>query len=887
MKRTLSLLMTVVLLVLAVVAAVPSAFASAVDLAASAYSLAAPSFKVERGAKGILVTWNADSGVDHYRVYHKTADGWSKVADNIKVGYYFDTSVVKGKSYTFTVRGLNSSDSFVTDFNRNGVSVTFTPDPDKYLLGDTDMDGMVTVMDSTHIQRKLAELKTDEYKYINYLGDSDNDGLNITDATRIQRYIAQIPIPYPVGGKLLGLSGAPTEAPTQAPTEVVVDAPKSVSVTEGSSGKKEYAEVVKYGYCTNLMNSGAWINAGDTPTSFWKSQVENDQWVSTRLEQLGNGKVRFYFNPVAKDKVTSIITVVRWGEGDKDFSRVDATGDALKLGYCDHQLPVVSTTNPSIKVSWGESSNADSYEVRALDAKGNAVFSVVRTGSTSATVTLNTADAGTYSVEVKAVKGNRSATAKGTFSLNTEFITETEGSTVKVPVIFRNTRFVCNKCGRNVFGEVRYHISPIDSTELREKYADSLYTYKYNPKAGKNNGWVASWSGDPDVMVTSGYYDFGDYYWHPVWTSNPDLMVNHLVDESLDACMPSFFSLAELEAKIRNCGDQDYINLGTDYWLNRSMSNFHAAIEGCSSAYHTEDCITISGLQEIVIPATGYTRVSLGTNQPYEPLTEPPTEPSTETPVEELRLGALTGLNCKVISSGVGKYEQLTGYGFRFKDAEINQWQSAMFNVKKDGLSNTAFGMECSIEYSTNNGRYDGEVLFTLKMDPDFVDKHIKKSGDLIIVIDNGSDTVWYPAPMTYAGGTKNEVVYRRIKLNDKSEPYPQISLSWNKVPNADSYSVFVMGGTVDVNNLRNLMVYSTDVKTTSFSFTLNEHYASRFYVGDVGRPWYDNTFIIYVTATRGKQSVSTSKTFTFSEVIRPYNADDPYIYTDRVVEWK
>ena len=53
MKRTLSLLMTVVLLVLAVVAAVPSAFASAVDLADSAYSLATPSFKVERGAKGI------------------------------------------------------------------------------------------------------------------------------------------------------------------------------------------------------------------------------------------------------------------------------------------------------------------------------------------------------------------------------------------------------------------------------------------------------------------------------------------------------------------------------------------------------------------------------------------------------------------------------------------------------------------------------------------------------------------------------------------------------------------------------------------------------------------------------------------------------------------
>lgn len=730
MKRIISLLMTVVLLVLAVVAAVPSAFASAVEVADSGYSLAAPSFKVERGAKGILVTWNADSGVDHYRVYHKTADGWSKVADNIKVGYYFDTSVVKGKAYTFTVRGLNSSDSFVTDFNRNGVSVTFTPNSDKYLLGDTDMDGMVTVMDSTHIQRKLAELKTDEYKYINYLGDSDNDGLNITDATRIQRYIAQIPIPYPVGGKLLGLSGAPTEAPTEKPTEVVVDAPSEVKVVEGSSGKKVYEKVSKYGIKTNLNSSTDTriIDVNSHEDFVWKSFVTGETYIDSYIEYLANGKVRIHYTPYSPDKITKM---EGWfcGESGTWYS-FDIPVSTLKngSGYYDYQMPEVTSqsSNPSIKVSWGESSNADSYEVRALDAKGNAVSSVVRTGSTSATVTLNTADAGTYNVEVKAVKGNKSATAKGTFSLNTEFITETEGSTIKVPVIFRNTRFVCNKCGRDVFGEVRYHISPIDSTELREKYADSLYTYKYNPKAGKNNGWVASWSGDPDVMVTSGYYDFGDYYWHPVWTSNPDLMVNHLVDESLDACMPSFFSLAELEAKIRNCGDQDYINLGTDYWLNRSMSNFHAAIEGCSSAYHTEDCITISGLQEIVIPATGYTRVSLGTNQPYEPPTEPPTEPSTETPVEELRLGALTGLNCKVISSGVGKYEQLTGYGFRFKDAEINQWQSAMFNVKKDGLSNTAFGMECSIEYSTNNGRYDGEVLFTLKMDPDFVDKHIK-----------------------------------------------------------------------------------------------------------------------------------------------------------------
>lgn len=627
MKRTLSLLMTVVLLALAVVAVVPSAFASSADVAASAYSLATPSFKVERGAKGVLVTWNADSGVDHYRVYHKAASGWTKIADNIKVGYYFDTSVVKGNSYTFTVRGLDNSNSFVTDFNRDGVTVAFTPDPNKYLLGDTDTDGTVTIMDSTHIQRKLAELKTDEYKYIDYLGDSDNDGLNITDATRIQRYNADIPIPYPVGGKLLGLSGAaeapteaptvkPTEAPVVKPTEAPLSAPSRVSVSMASEGKKEYAKVVKYGYCTNLMNSGVWTNVGDTPTSFWKSQVENDLWVSTSLEPLKDGKVRFYFNPVAPDKVTSIITVVRWGEGTNDFSRVDVSGDDLKRGYCDHQLPEVSTINPSIKVSWGSSSNADGYEVRAFDAKGNAVSSVVRAGknATSATITLNTADAGSYTAEVKAVRGTQSKSATTSFSLKSEFITESEGSTIKVPVVFKNARFVCNRCGRNVGGRVKDFIIPIDSTEVRERYADSLYTYKYKPTAGKDNAWVAAWSGDPDITLTAGYYDLGDFYWHPQVSDDPDYKINYIFEDSLERpiSMASKFSLAELEEKINNCGNQNDIDAGSEYWLNRQMSTFHRDIEGCTSAYHEEDCVSISGLQEIVIPATGYTKVVLG-----------------------------------------------------------------------------------------------------------------------------------------------------------------------------------------------------------------------------------------------------------------------------------
>ena len=598
--------------------------------------------KIQNVESGVQLTYNKPNGTSKIRVFRKMeGTGWKKLADTTATTYT-DKTAVNGTPYIYTVRCVSSDGKvFESGYKTAGWSITrlwlATPSvtslsvnsngginirwskvsncPYYRLFYRTNGSGWKRIADVTgtsYIWNGAVSGTTYEITVRCISADKScfisnyNSGLTIT----------YLPITPPTVKPTQPPTQPATQAPTEKPTEVVVDAPKNVKVTGSTTGKKEYAEVVKYGYCTNLMKSGVWTNVGETPTSFWKSQVENDLWVSTHLEQLGDGKVRFYFDPVAPDKVTSIITVVRWGEGDNDFSRVDATGDALKLGYCDHQLPVVSTTNPSINVSWTASSNADSYEVRALDAKGNAVSSVVRTGkgATSATVTLNTANAGSYNVEVKAIKGSKSATAKGTFSLNTKFITESEGSTIKVPVIFQNTRFVCNKCGREVGGKVLHHIIPIDSTELREKYADSLYTYQYKPTAGKDNAWVAAWAGTPDVTLTAGYYDLGDYFYRPMFFDDTDPMINYVEDDSLErpVSMSTKFSLAELEAKINNCGVQTYINSGTNYWLNCTMSSFHEAIEGCSSAYHSEDCISISGLQEIVIPATGYTKVTVG-----------------------------------------------------------------------------------------------------------------------------------------------------------------------------------------------------------------------------------------------------------------------------------
>lgn len=61
---------------------------------------------------------------------------------------------------------------------------------DQYLLGDTDGDGKITILDATAIQRLLSGLIDDPNGHIREHGDVGNNGLNILDATAIQRYLA-------------------------------------------------------------------------------------------------------------------------------------------------------------------------------------------------------------------------------------------------------------------------------------------------------------------------------------------------------------------------------------------------------------------------------------------------------------------------------------------------------------------------------------------------------------------------------------------------------------------------------------------------------------------------------------------------------------------------
>ena len=68
-----------------------------------------------------------------------------------------------------------------------------------YRLGDADGSSAIDIIDVTCIQRKCANIPTKVTESTLLHGDIDGNGLSVTDATMLQRYLADIAVPYPIG----------------------------------------------------------------------------------------------------------------------------------------------------------------------------------------------------------------------------------------------------------------------------------------------------------------------------------------------------------------------------------------------------------------------------------------------------------------------------------------------------------------------------------------------------------------------------------------------------------------------------------------------------------------------------------------------------------------
>lgn len=94
------------------------------------------------------------------------------------------------------------TDSYAHEFaETNGIDYVLIDAPATVtvLLGDTNGDGKVNILDATRIQRLLVALDVDPDGMMALRGDVNGDGLNILDATKIQRYLASYSVDEPIG----------------------------------------------------------------------------------------------------------------------------------------------------------------------------------------------------------------------------------------------------------------------------------------------------------------------------------------------------------------------------------------------------------------------------------------------------------------------------------------------------------------------------------------------------------------------------------------------------------------------------------------------------------------------------------------------------------------
>ena len=98
--------------------------------------------------------------------------------------------------YNGVIKGYDNSTAqmYAGNYNRNFVMIENQP----VILGDANGDGNLDITDATCIQRHLAEFPV--YEYIEEASDTDGDGqVSILDVTMIQRYLAQLPCPEGIG----------------------------------------------------------------------------------------------------------------------------------------------------------------------------------------------------------------------------------------------------------------------------------------------------------------------------------------------------------------------------------------------------------------------------------------------------------------------------------------------------------------------------------------------------------------------------------------------------------------------------------------------------------------------------------------------------------------
>ena len=135
-------------------------------------------------------------------VFTKVSDGYKLTANNMN-----DISILAECSDANATRtfSTNYSSVYIYEIDKNTIGIRVDTDnngtyetelpfdiPDNAILGDVDGDGAIMITDATFIQRKIAQIDI-PFDFSNDVADVDGDGkVTLMDATYLQRWLANL-----------------------------------------------------------------------------------------------------------------------------------------------------------------------------------------------------------------------------------------------------------------------------------------------------------------------------------------------------------------------------------------------------------------------------------------------------------------------------------------------------------------------------------------------------------------------------------------------------------------------------------------------------------------------------------------------------------------------
>lgn len=354
-----------------------------------------------------------------------------------------------------------------------------------YKLGDTNMDGAVTVSDVTEIQRVIAQLNADKKGYIKLLGDVNGGGLDITDATELQKYLAQYKTEYPINKKLIsiGVGGG------------MVD---NVEVVAEVEGKKEYQKVDNWAIFMNNADGsyGQYVYVAKADSAE-KERAGNSAlevgYMNSRLayeDENGNpdpSKATIYWEK-NDDGATPVAASINKGAFMNDSDEIAVERDGFIEAYnadkgkYTFDLPLLEETGVTAKVSWDAVGGKDTYSVQ-LDKDGAALGDAKTVDGTE--FTFEGLSEGSYAVVVTPNASGRAVRKEFTVQAVAEGNNDSKEVT-RIQTAVKSALF-CNNCGCWLEGSVFDHIITHDDWNKLKNEAVTYDSTSVNNMGGTDD----------------------------------------------------------------------------------------------------------------------------------------------------------------------------------------------------------------------------------------------------------------------------------------------------------------------------------------------------------------------------------------------------------------